>query len=227
VTEEPDYAGAYHALRGRVAELVRSASDEQLGAPAPATPTWSPRDLLGHLTGVTSDILTGTMEGITTDPWTAAQVDARRGLSVEEVLAEWDANSAQVEPMIPSFGPLAGQFIADAVTHEHDIRGALDQAGARDSEAIAITFNWFGLRIGELRERADAGALQVETESGTHVFGPGAPVASCRTTRFELVRASTGRRSVDQIATWSWDGDARPDLLVMPIFVPRPEALVE
>jgi len=227
VTDEPDYAAAYRALRGRVGDLVRSASDEELSAPAPATPTWCARDLLAHLTGVTSDIITGTMDGITTDPWTAAQVEARRDLPVETVLAEWDANSEQVEPLIPSFGVLAGQFVADAVTHEHDIRGALDQPGARDSEAIAITFDWFALRIGEMREQAEAGALQIETEDGTRVVGPGAPTATCRTTRFELVRASTGRRSAEQIAAWEWDGEPRPDLIVMPIFVPRPDALVE
>lgn len=227
MTGEPDYATAYRALRGRVGDLVRSASDQELDAPAPATPTWSARDLLAHLTGVTSDIITGTTDGITTDPWTEAQVATRRGLPIGAVLAEWDANSEQVEPLIPSFGVLAGQFLADAVTHEHDIRGALDRPGARDSAAMTITFEWFGQRIGELRQAAGAGALEVESETGTRVFGAGSPTASCHTSRFELVRAATGRRSADQIATWAWDGDARPDLVVMPIFVPRPDALVE
>ena len=29
--------------------------------------------------------------------------------------------------------------------------------------------------------------------------------------RFEIVRASVGRRSCDQIAAWDWEGDARPE----------------
>ena len=41
------------------------------------------------------------------------------------------------------------------------------------------------------------------------------------------MRASTGRRSLDQMQAWGWEGDARTELVVMPIFVPRPEPLVE
>jgi hypothetical protein len=143
------------------------------------------------------------------------------------MLAEWQMNGPQIDPMIPSFGVMAGQFIGDAITHEQDIRGALGTPGARDSDALLIAFGWMGDRLGELRDAADAGALRIETESGTDTFGSGEHSARCRTSRFELVRAATGRRSVAQITAWDWEGDPRPDLLVLPIFTPRPDPLVE
>ncbi len=45
--------------------------------------------------------------------------------------------------------------------------------------------------------------------------------------RFELFRAMTGRRSLDQIRSFGWEGEPAPELLVLPIFTPRPAPLVE
>jgi uncharacterized protein (TIGR03083 family) len=226
--ESTDYEAAYRSLRTRVTELVRHATEDQLDAIAPATPEWRTRDVLAHLTGETTDILTGNLDGVGTDPWTQVQVDDRRDWSVDQLIAEWEGNAAQLEPMIPSFGPLAGQFTVDAATHEHDVRGALDAPGARESDALTIAYLWLGSRVGEIREGEGAGALRVDTESGIHVFGTGEPTASCATTRFEFFRAATGRRSLDQIESWGWDGDdRRPALIVMPIFTPRPQPFVE
>jgi uncharacterized protein (TIGR03083 family) len=227
VGDEIDYAAIYRGIRVRVVDLVTGASDEQLEARAPATPEWRVRDVLGHLVGVTDDILRGNLDGVTTDAWTAAQVDARHDRSIAEVIAEWEENGPRVEPTIASWGVIAGQFIGDATTHEMDIRGALGRPGARDSDALALTYGWMGRRIGEMRTAGGAGALAVETESGVDTFGDGDSSARCRTSRFELVRAATGRRSVTQIEAWSWDGDPRPDLLVLPIFTPRADALIE
>ena len=146
---------------------------------------------------------------------------------VAELTEEWETNGPQIDPLISSFGVIAGQFLGDAVTHEHDIRGALDAPGARDSEGLAIGFAWLGARVGEMRDGAEAGALRVETEAGPYTFGSGPPTETCATSRFDFVRASTGRRSVEQIAAWDWDGEPRPELLVMPIFAPRPDPLIE
>ncbi len=225
--DEIDYAGAYSSLRGRVIELIRGATDEQLDARPPATPDWRTRDVLAHLTGATTDILTGQLDGVATDPWTQKQVDTRREWPIEDVIAEWERNGPQIDPLIPSFGGVAGQFLADSVTHEHDIRGALDAPGARESDALEIGFRWLGDRVAEMRDQAGAGALRVETEAGSHTFGSGDVTETCTTTRFDFCRASTGRRSAEQIAAWTWDGDPRPELLVMPIFAPRPDPLVE
>jgi uncharacterized protein (TIGR03083 family) len=227
IADEIDYAGAYRSLRERVIELVSGATEEQLDIHAPATPEWRIRDVLAHLTGNTSDVLTGNLEGVGTDPWTQVQVDARRDRPVADLVEEWKKNGPEIDPLIPSFGSVAGQFMVDSVTHEHDIRGGLDLPGARESEALAIGFVWLGDRVGELRDGAAVGALRVETEGGPYTFGTGEVADTCATTRFEFLRASTGRRSVDQIAAWDWNGDVRPDLLVMPIFVPRADPLVE
>lgn len=227
MTDTPHYAAAYGSLRARVAELVTRATPAQLTTHPPATPNWTVHDVLAHLVGVTGDILGGVADGIATDAWTQAQVDARRERSVDGLLTEWTENSAQVEPMIPAFGPMAGQFIGDAATHEHDIRGALDTPGARDSDAVAIGFEWLADRAGDARDHAGVGSLQIHTEVGEFTFGTGAPTASTTATRFEVMRTTTGRRSLGQIDAWGWQGDVQPELLVLSIFRPRTEPLVE
>ncbi len=225
--DEPDYGTAYRDLRARVVELVLLATDEQLDAAPPATPEWRARDVLAHMTGSTADILNGRLEGVGSNPWTQVQVDERLDWPLADLLAEWDTNAPQIEPLIPSFGIMAGQFIVDSTTHEHDLRGALDAPGARDTDAMDIAFAWLGSRVGEIRAGAGAGGITVMVEDGAHTFGDTPATASCTTTKFEFMRAATWRRSLEQIGAWDWDGDARTELVVMPIFTPRPYPLAE
>jgi uncharacterized protein (TIGR03083 family) len=221
IDETTDYSPAYTALRGRVIELIERAEPEQLDSRAPATPEWRVRDVLSHLVGVPADVLAGRMDGITTDAWTQAQVDARVDLTVAEILDEWRTTGPLIDTMIPSFGVLGGQFLVDATTHEQDIRQALGDRGEREGDAVDLAFRWLGSRTGDIRAAAGAGSCRIETEAGSVTFGDGDPTATASTSRFEFFRASTGRRSLSQIESWGWTGDARPELVVMPIFVPR------
>jgi len=218
---------AYRGVRLRVNALVIDTDDVALDAIAPATPEWRVRDLLAHLAGVTADIVSGNLEGVGTDEWTARQVDQRRDRGVDELMAEWNEHAPTVEAMAGEFGRAAGRLVSDATAHEHDIRGALGVPGARDSDAVALSFEYVGTSLGIELDRAGMGAIRVHHDDTTSTFGAAAPMASLHTTRFEFVRALTGRRSRDQIATYEWDGVVAPEHLVLGIFVARPVALVE
>ena len=222
-----DYAQTYGALRSRVSDLVRGADEEQLERHAPAAPEWRVRDVVAHLSGITADINAGNLDGVATDAWTARQVDARREWSTEQVLEEWDTEARKVEAIMASLPEVAvGQMTTDAATHEQDIRGGLERPGARDCDAILIGFDWGVQILAGLAEPADA-TLRIETEDGTATVGTGARQVGVHADRFELFRAMTGRRSVDQIRSFGWEGEPAPELLVFPIFTPRPTPLVE
>jgi hypothetical protein len=76
-----DIAGAaYRGVRERVSALVRTL-DPAAATPVPATPAWSVPDLLARLVGVSRDAVEGRLDGVSTDAWTAAQVDRRRDAS--------------------------------------------------------------------------------------------------------------------------------------------------
>jgi len=155
-----DHAAVYRGVRVRVAALVCELPEETLDVIAPATPEWRVRDVVAHLAGATADIVSGNLADVASDEWTGAQVDARRGIPIGEVLDEWARCSAIVEPMIAKFDPLMrAMLLTDAVTHEHDVRGALGVPGERDSDAIAYAFRGIAGGIGS--QRGDTGALRI------------------------------------------------------------------
>jgi hypothetical protein len=184
-------------------------------------------DLLAHLVGVTADIVSGNLDGVGTDTWAAAQVEARRGVSREAMLAEWAEHGPVVEEMAGQFGRAAGQLALDATTHEHDVRGALGMPGARGSDAVAVSFAFVGLSLTEQLDAAERGALIVHHDGTTDTLGTGEPVGALRIDDFEFVRALTGRRSVEQMAAYDWDGAFAPEHLVLTRFDMRPHPLVE
>jgi uncharacterized protein (TIGR03083 family) len=222
-----EVGAAYRGVRMRVSELVTGADAAALGRVAPATPDWTVHDVLAHLVGVSTDIVSGNLDGVGTDPWAAAQVERSRDRTCRQLVAEWDEHGPVVEEMAAQFGRAAGQLLSDATTHEHDVRGALDAGGARDTDAVTLSFAFVARTLSEELDAAGAGALVVERSGRREALGTGAPVASLRIDDFELVRALTGRRSLDQIAAYDWDGAFPPERLVLTRFTARPDPLVE
>lgn len=226
-----DHRAIYRGVRDRVTALVRSLPDPDtaLAVPAPATPGWRAHDVLAHLTGGTADIVAGNLDGVASDAWTQAQVDARLDTPVADLLDEWDRCCVTVEPLIADIpGVMRTMLLVDAVTHEHDIRGALGDTGARDTDAVAYAFGSLCRGIGSQRDAAGVGALLIVHEAGEVVTGTGGPSATVHVDRFELVRAAVGRRADEQIAAWVWEGAAHPATVVLERFAPpRAEPLVE
>lgn len=227
-----DIGEVYADGRRRITELVAQASPEQLQAVVPSCPDWTVTDVVAHLAGVCTDVLEGRIEGVATDPWTAAQVEARKGRSIEALVDEWSTAAPQVEAMAAHFpGRVGTQWVIDLTTHEHDIRLALGEPGARDSEAVQMGLGFVvgGLAatvaargLPPLEVKADGSSWVVgggdgETDMGAILLGAeppmgGTPEATVEAPAFELFRALTGRRSADQVRRYSWTGDPDPYL---------------
>ena len=223
-----DHAAAYRGVRERVTALVTGLDAEAAGRMAPATPAWRLKDVVAHMVGVSADVLSGDVEGAGTDPWTARQVEARRDRALADLLAEWDECGPGLEAIIPAIpeGP-RGQLIFDAASHEFDVCGALGTVGERDTEAAAIGFGWAADVIALVRDHAQTGALRLRSGDEVRVAGSGGIAATVTADRFELLRAMTGRRSVDQIAAFGWEGESVPDPVDLSFFPPRATPLVE
>lgn len=218
---------AYDGVRARMTALLDGAGPEQLALQVPACPDWQVRDLLAHAVGVAVDVAAGRIEGAGSDPWTAAQVSARAGDDLPELLAEWEAAAPALAEALRAMDPVqAGQVVFDVTTHEHDLCGALRQPGARDSDGVEIGWKWATTVLGQLRDGYAAGALRITTADGASLTcGAGEPTGGVRADRFELWRAMTGRRSAEQVRAWDWDGEpAVEHLCLLP---PRATPLVE
>lgn len=196
--------------RQRLTDLVVSEDPEGRTAPVPGCPEWAVRDVIAHVTGVCADVLAGNLEGVATEPWTAAQVAKRSDSPLADILAEWAEIAPQVEAIAPQFpGRVDEQWVLDLTTHEHDIRGALARPGGRDTAGVLVGLDFAAtMGLAESIKARSLPALQVRAGEREWVLGEGAPAASLEGSPFDLFRAMTGRRSANQIRGLRWEGDA-------------------
>ena len=174
--------------------------------PVPTCPLWTVKDALAHVTGIPADILAGRLDGVATDPWTAAQVEARRENTIAEIADEWRETGPQIDAMLDSFGPTGKQLLADLTTHEQDVRLAIGAPALRDAPVLDVALDFISIGLGA----ALSTTLAIEADGRTWQAGDGEPGATLRGSRFDVLRACTGRRSRAQIEAMDWSGDAGP-----------------
>jgi uncharacterized protein (TIGR03083 family) len=208
-----EIGSAYRGCRRRITDLLESIDAARAASPVPACPGWSVHDVLAHLSGGIADAMAGRMEGAGEDHWTARQVEERREIPVPHVLAEWNVNAPKIEQILDQVGDIGRQAVDDVVNHEHDIRAALGEPGARDTDAVRIGLSFSAPRL--IESAAGHGAsLRVEIDDGA-AYGPEDATVRLRGSAFELLRATTGRRSVEQLRALDWEGDSQS---VIPAF---------
>jgi uncharacterized protein (TIGR03083 family) len=187
--------------------LVAGLGADDVNRTVPCTPQWTVRDLLSHLVGGPADIVAGNLDGAATEPWTQAQVEARRGHSVAQLLDEWSGLREAVEGVCRT-----GQVPAismDVLTHEQDPNGALGGPHLADADALQFAANGFAARAVKISK--DAGlALELTDGEGWSMGEPGG--ATLIASKFELIRVMAGRRSAAQVLAMDWLGDPTPYL---------------
>jgi uncharacterized protein (TIGR03083 family) len=197
----------YRATRERITELLRSASDDDLERRVACCPEWTVRQVACHLSGVIGDALAGNLADAGQDHWTAAQVGAREGRPLDEILAEWTEQATALEAMLgPDGAP--PQLVFDTTTHEHDLRNALGVPGV-DDDSVAVAMQFVAESLPGAAAELGLPELRIEPTDGGPAFtiGSGGEPATLRATHFDLMRSLSGRRTAEQIAALDWDGD--------------------
>ncbi|HEY6277021.1 MAG TPA: maleylpyruvate isomerase family mycothiol-dependent enzyme [Streptosporangiaceae bacterium] len=217
---EADLRRLYRDTRERVAGLLAGMAETALAANVPACPSWSVRDVLAHLTAVAEDVVAGRLSGPPTEEETAAQVRRFAGRPVADILERWAGVAPRIEELIGSARVWPG--VIDVASHEQDIRGAVGQPGARDSDAIWQGAGWL---LSRMRPPVP---LRVVVEDAEFRLGPGTGTPlTLTTTRFEAFRWRMGRRSRDQLAALGWSGDPAPVLGHLVVFGPATRDVIE
>lgn len=242
-----DTAALYDDTRRRVSDLVRSLPAERLDTPIPATPKWTIRDVVSHLSGDAACIIVGDFPAeffasfgeaeaiVVLNRWTDGHIESRRELSLEEVLTEWEDNAKVLTAMmsgdtswpdgVPGFSDRV--ILTDLAVHQQDINGALGLEHDRDTPPIRIANAGYIATMGWRLSTTGLPSVRIVAGDSERVAGEGEPAATVTGTRFELFRALSGRRSPDQVRAYDWEGDPEPYL---PYFYPygiREDALVE
>lgn len=229
MTDAADIGALYRTTREQLTEFVLGLDDGQRTQPLPATPDWSARDVLAHVTGIVADVLGGNLAGVGSDAWTGAQLAARAGRSADDIAQEWSQSAPQIEAMAATAPPaMATALLADLATHDFDVRGAFGNREHRDSEVVRLVFGVYTEALGDRLDAAGVGALLIHTIEGDQVqAGHGSVGARVRGSRFDLVRALTGRRSADQIRSFIWYGPSEPFIAHFSQYPMRDEPLLE
>ena len=223
-----DLGQLYAASRHRITDLVMSSPAHAQDTGCPATPGWSVHDVVAHLRGIAEDVRTGNLEGVATDPWTAAQVERHRSTATVDLLAQWADDAPLLESILSSpQGAAVGRAVVDVHAHEGDVRGGLGRPAPLPDEFAtwampAITEQFF-----TAINAAGLPSVRIVTAEGDHLGQESAPI-SLGVSRVELLRAVLGRRSAAQVMSYDWGGaDASPYLTHFFIFGPRDTDLVE
>ena len=200
-----EVGAAYAGVRERIGGLVRAADPKTF---VPACPEWTVHDVVAHVTGVVDDALAGRLEGAGTDPWTEAQVAARKDVSIDDLLTEWNERAPSFEELLDTIGPTGRQAVFDVTTHEHDVRGALGQPGAHDSDGVRIGLGWLAPQLVAAMPAAGLPSIVIRTTEGEEWATDDNPVTVLTGSAFDLFRSLSGRRSRKQLLALDWSGDA-------------------
>ena len=190
------FAQAFVDSRTAVLELIATVPSEQFEQPSPLTPQWSVRDVVAHLCGVNEDVLAGNLPSGDVNEWANAQVQRRRDVALDEIASTWA--SSGIENVITHH---FGQIIFDQISHEFDIRYALQRPGDPHSAGVTLAARFAANTL--------EGARPVEVNYDSDVVrfeGTGEPI-TLNASAFEVLRALTGRRSWNQVAALTWSGD--------------------
>jgi uncharacterized protein (TIGR03083 family) len=204
----------YDASRARIGALV---SDSSVTAtPVAACPGWTIADLVAHLAGGLGDFVAGRFAVDEGDDIGERRVRERRGQSVDDSLAEWDSHRATADDILA--GPMGGVLVAEVISHEQDIRQALDITRVPDDAAIRAALARPLQHVERTAREANRPAVRLVIDGEPRVIGVGDPGATLTVSEFDLLRVVAGRRSRAQTAGLGWSGDPEPYLDCLTMF---------
>lgn len=213
-----ELAAAYRDLRGRILDMTADLSPEETERMVPCCPEWRVRDLLCHLAGVPADIIAGNTDEAATVAWADSHVTRRTGWDVARIRAELDEAGTQVDEVVTAVGErFPGPFFIDAWSHEADLAHALGQPGPSDLRLVDHVLGFLVDSVDRRLTEAGIGPVTIVGLGDDRVVGASsdeAPDATAttegraelHTNPFEFARATMGRRSVAQLASFDWRG---------------------
>lgn len=170
---------------------------------------WSVRDVMAHCAAALTRTASGDLHSFSPED-NQADVDARRGQSVGQVLAElitgYEAAALAIDE---AGGALDGVGLGEWM-HGGDIRDALGVSGAYESEGIDLALE---LLVDRSRAQRKPGVL-VRIGDRTLRYGVGEPTGSIATDAATFVRICGGRSPDSELI--SMEGDV--DLGAMALF---------
>lgn len=209
IEHDLDCGAIYRHERRDLLAFVKRLAPEQLDTKVPATPEWRVRDVLAHVVAITADLnaLRFPGEDDDSDAWTAGQVDARRGRSIDDLEREWEHESIRFDDGLNLLGYEVGShFVGDLLQHSIDVRAALGEPRYAPEPALTAGLDFYVDSLDQALREERGGTLHIRWPDAELTVGTGEPAASLEASAFDLFRAVGGRRSERQLRSFEWSG---------------------
>ena len=214
----PELSAGYHATRGRITDLVAVADTS---VHVPACPAWTAHDLVAHVSGMAEALAAGDYPSVDRQDWIDRIVAERRDVTIPDLLERWEACAPATTALVDAG---AGLLFADLGVHEHDLRGALDQSGARGvSEVRAVVQLLLDILAPAIKE-AKLGSLMVDSGPITWTSHFARSGCTLHIDPWEATRVLGSRRTAEEILALPASGDVEPYLKLIDEHLPLPEA---
>lgn len=215
----PELSDGYHSTRRRIAELVGGLSDDELGLVVPACPEWTVHDLVAHVVGTPEAIASGSVPSGDRHAWIEGVLEERRGVPASELLDRWEACEAATSAVVDGGGSL---LLVDLVTHEHDLRGAVGQPGARGVPEVRAIVQLLLEHLAPAISQAGVGALVVDSGEVRWASQFVRPGCTIRVDPWEATRVLMSRRTADEVRALPMTGDIEHYLELLAARLPLP-----
>ena len=189
--------------------ILRQTPEEAFGNPT-ACPGWSVRDVLAHCAAALTRVATGTLHSFTPE-LNEIDVAQRRDWPLPRLLSELERGYLEAGPVIGEAGGRLDPIALGEWIHGGDVRGALDEPLAYESDgfedACALLAEW--------TRRLKVPLTEVDLPGTALRLGvpvPGRPEATLVTDRATLMRLFAGRPA--EPAEYQLTGAVPEDLVV-------------
>lgn len=217
----PSYHVLYQQSMGRIQALANNAT---ANVAVPACPGWTVRNTIAHLLGVCADASAGKIDEAVNDDWSASHIARAGARTIGDLLAEWHTRAMTRPDVFERYGAV---LLADTVTHEFDIRGALGNTQSRDLQVVRTVALFYLEALDHIWRTEGIPPLRILTETTALDIGGDDPQVSVEIGWWEIGRLTSGRRSLEQVRELTWSGDCAPWIDHLYVFGPRGEALIE
>ena len=211
----PAYHVLYRQSMGRILSLVHHGNADP---PVPACPGWTVRDSIAHCLGVLTDISAGKINESGKDGWAAGHIERVSGRSLSHVTAEWHQRANTTPAAFESYGDV---LVADLVTHEFDIKGAIGNRQGRNLPVVRTVALFYLNALDHAWRSEGVTPLQIITEDKRIAIGGDNPDAEVAMSWWEITRVVSGRRSLDQARALTRNVDPTPWIDELFVFGPR------
>ena len=170
-----DWGALYMEHVADISALAGDLTEEQLSTTVPGTPAWTVREVLAHLAGGASDLVTGRMDGAPGPEWTSRHVNERLELPVADLIDELRSHQHSIaESVVDNPRPA---LVWNMAVHHADLHEALDLPRMPEHLWMPIV----------------------------EALAPRAPGLADQVPPYELFRAFFSRRSRAQMQAWGTD----------------------